>query len=80
MEHWTKQIWNSYAVHYGNGVLRRTLGLKNTSVRDHGLHVYPKAGAAFAWKKLGRQISGDVVKTRDFRIDASAEIGRVDIG
>lgn len=79
MEHWTKQIWNSYAVHYGNGVLRRTLGLQNTSSRDTGFHVYPKAGAAFAWKKAGRQISGDVIKTRDFRIDASSDIGRVDI-
>lgn len=80
MEHWTREIWNSYAVHYGNGVLRRTLGLQNSSLRDHGLHVYPKAGAAFVWKKMGRQISGDVVKTRDFRIDASSDIGRVDIG
>ena len=44
MEHWTKQIWNSYAVHYGNGVLRRTLGLKNPSTVDHGLHVYPEGG------------------------------------
>ena len=79
MEHWTRQIWNSYAVHYGNGVLRRTLGLKNTSTVDRGLHVYPKAGAAFLWKKLGRQISGDVVKKRDFRIDASAKLGRVSI-
>ena len=79
MEHWTKQIWNSYAVHYGNGVLRRTLGLNNTSTTDHGLHVYPKAGAAFLWKKLGRQITGDVVKKRDFRIDASSKLGRVSI-
>ena len=79
MEHWTQQIWNSYAVHYGNGVLRRTLGLQNTSTRDHGLHVYPKAGAAFLWKKLGKQITGDVVKQRDFRIDAKSPIGRVSI-
>jgi hypothetical protein len=79
MEHWTKQIWNSYAVHYGNGVLRRTLGLNNSSTKDHGLHVYPKAGAAFLWKKMGRQISGDVVKRREFRIDAASEIGRVNI-
>ena len=79
MEHWTKQIWNSYAVHYGNGVLRRTLGLQNTSTRDHGLHVYPKAGAAFLWKKLGKQITGDVVKKRDFRIDAKSDIGHVSI-
>lgn len=79
MEHWTRQIWNSYAVHYGNGVLRRTLGLQNTSTRDTGLHVYPKAGSAFLWKKMGRQISGDVVKQRHFRIDAKSDIGRTDI-
>jgi hypothetical protein len=79
MEHWTKEIWNSYAVHYGNAVLRRTLGLKNTSTRDHGLHVYPKAATAYLWKKMGRQISGDVVKARDFRIDATRENGRSDL-
>ena len=79
MEHWTKQIWNSYAVHYGNGVLRRTIGLKKGSTRDHGLHVYPKAGAAFLWKKLGKQITGDVVKQRDFRIDAKSPNGRASL-
>ena len=68
MEHWTQAIWNSYAVHYGNGVLRRTIGLKNTSSADHGAHVYPKAAFAFLWKRLGRQITGDVVKQRQFRI------------
>lgn len=79
MEHWTKEIWKSYAVYYGNGVLRRTLGVKNPSTADHGLHVYPKAGAAFAWKKLGRQIAGDVTKKRDFRIDAGSETGRTSL-
>lgn len=79
MEHWTQEIWNSYAVHYGNGVLRRTLGLQNSSTRDHGLHVYPKAASAFLWKKSGRQIKGDVVAKRDFRIDAASPIGRTDI-
>jgi hypothetical protein len=79
MEHWTQAIWNSYAVHYGNGVLRRTLGLNNTSTKDHGLHVYPKAASAYLWKKMGKQISGDVVKVRSFRIDAASENGRADI-
>jgi hypothetical protein len=79
MEHWTQAIWNSYAVHYGNGVLRRTLGLQNTSTRDHGLHVYPKAASAFLWKKMGKQLRGDVVKTRNFRIDAGSDNGRADI-
>ena len=76
MEHWTKEIWNSYAVHYGNGVLRRTLGIENPSTAPNGLHVYPKAASAFAWKKMGRQIKGDVIKRRDFRIDAASPIGR----
>lgn len=79
MEHWTQSIWNSYAVHYGNGVLRRTIGLNNTSTRDHGVHVYPKAAAAFLWKKMGRQIDGDVVKTRNFRISAASTNGRTAI-
>jgi hypothetical protein len=77
MEHWTRDIWNAYAVHYGNGVLRRTVGWRHGSTRDHGLHVYPKAGAAFVWKKLGKQISGDVVKERAFRLDARADNGMV---
>ena len=80
MEHWTRQIWNSYAVNYGNGVLRRTIGVQNPSTRDHGMHVYPKAGAAFLWKKLGKQITGDVDKRRDFRIDVTSDSGRVGIG
>ena len=77
MEHWTREIWNSYAVHYGNGVMRRSLGLSRFSTADHGMHVYPKAASAFLWKKLGRQIQGDVVKRRDFRIDAGADNGMV---
>lgn len=79
MEHWTPSIWNAYAVHYGNGVLRRTLGLQNTSTRYEGLHVYPKAALAYLWKKTGKQMSGDVIKRRSFRIDASSATGRIDI-
>jgi hypothetical protein len=79
MEHWTKPIWNAYAVRYGNGVLRRTLKLNRLSTRDRGLGVYPKAVAAFAWKKLGRQIKGDVNPVKSFRIDATAPEGRVAI-
>ncbi|TPW26311.1 cupin domain-containing protein [Pararhizobium mangrovi] len=77
MEHWTREIRNAYAVHYGNGVMRRTLGIKNASTRDRGLHVYPKAASALLWKRLGRQTSGDVVKQRHFRIDADAPEGLV---
>lgn len=75
MEHWTKEIWNAYAVHYGNGVMRRTLKLGNPSTRTSGLSVYPKAASAFAWKKLGRETKGDVVKTKGFRVDANSPNG-----
>jgi hypothetical protein len=77
MEHWTDEIWRSYAVHYGNGVLRRTLGLGNPSTRADGLSVYPKAAAALAWKKLGKQTVGDVVKRRQFKLDRVSPNGRV---
>ncbi|WP_426436871.1 hypothetical protein [Bradyrhizobium genosp. P] len=77
MEHWTRSTWNAYAVNYGNGVLRRTLGMQNTSTSDRGLHVYPKAAAALLWKKMGRQIEGDVVKDRDFRIAPESPNGRL---
>lgn len=76
MEHWTRPIWNAYAVRYGNGVLRRALGWRNLSIRDTGMRVYTKAAAAFVWKKLGKQIKGDVVKRCDFRIDVSSPSGR----
>jgi len=79
MEHWTDEIWRSYAVHYGNGVLRRTVGLQNPSTRADGLGVYPKAASALIWKKLGRQVSGDVVKRRDFRLDPASPNGRTDV-
>lgn len=74
-EHWTREIWNAYAVHYGNGVLRRTLGVKNPSERPEGFHVYPKAAAAFIWKKMGKQIEGDVNPVRAFRIDPASPNG-----
>jgi hypothetical protein len=79
MEHWTKEIWNAYAVNYGNGVLRRTFGLKNLSTRYSGAHVYPKAAAAYIWKKLGKQPGGDLIKKRSFRIDPTSPEGRVEI-
>lgn len=69
MEHWTRDIWKSYAVHYGNGVLRRTLGARRLSVDTSGLGVYAKALSAFGWKKMGRETKGDVVKGVHFDVD-----------
>ena len=79
MEYWTDEIWKSYAVRYGNGVLRRTLGLRRLSTEAHGFHVYPKATSAALWKWLGRQTKGDVITERQFRIDAASTTGRSQI-
>lgn len=79
MEHWSPSIWNSYAVNFGNGVLRRTLGMQSLSRVPGGLHVYPKAAAAFLWKKLKMQSAREYKPMVDFRTDPSAKLGYVDI-
>lgn len=78
-EHWTREIWNAFAVHYGNGVLRRTLGLSNLSTQPEGLHVYPKAAAALLWKRLKARGPSTMKRKIDFRVDPSAEKGLIDI-
>lgn len=78
-EHWTREIWNSYAVHYGNGVMRRTLGLKKFSRQPEGLHVYPKAAASLLWKKIKIDKAREFKHKVDFRVDPKAKNGMVDI-
>lgn len=78
-EHWTSEIRNSYAVNYANGVLRRNLGMKMLSAAPEGMHVYPKAAFALAHKKLKLGRSARVVRKVDFRVNAAAPKGIVDI-
>lgn len=78
-EHWTKTIWNSYAVNFGNGVLRRTTGLNQLSTTPEGLHIYPKAAASLLWKRLKIQKAREFKHLIDFRVDPEAENGLVTI-
>lgn len=78
-EHWTREIWNSYAVNFGNGVLRRTAGLNALSRAPEGLHVYPKAALALIWKKLKIQKARSFSHKIEFRVDPDAEDGMVPI-
>lgn len=78
-EHWTREIWNSYVINYGNGVLRRTLGLQNLSTNPDGLHVYPKAAASLIWKKAKIAKKREFKHKVDFRVDPAAENGMIDI-
>lgn len=78
-EHWTKEIWKSYATHYGNGVLRRSLGLNKLSTDPKGMHVYVKAGAAFARKKIDNHNARYIKKMVDFTVDPASKTGMKDI-
>ena len=79
-EHWTREIRNSYAVHYANAVLRK-FGLReaNLSHDTRGLMVYPKLALAALWKYgkfTKRQADRRMV---DFRVDPASSSGFVDI-
>ncbi|MCV0428163.1 MAG: hypothetical protein K5905_22125 [Roseibium sp.] len=78
-EHWTREIRNEFAVRYGNGVLRRIFGLKGLSTRPKGIHVYPKAAATLAWKRLKFEKARQVEKKVDFRLDPGSKEGILDI-
>lgn len=78
-EHWTRDIWNAYAVNFGNGVLRRTLGLQSLSQTPEGMHVYPKAAASLLWKRLKLQRDQQFKQEINFRVDPQADKGMIDI-
>jgi hypothetical protein len=78
-EHWTREIRNAYAVRYGNGVLRRTLGFKGLSTKPQGWHVYPKAAATLAWKRLNLEKARQVKRVIKFRLDPTTEHGYTDV-
>lgn len=79
LEHWDTEVRNTYAVHYGNGVLRRALGLNPKNCTPDGLHVYPKAALTMAWKKLGFEKSRAFRDEVDFTIDTNQPLGYADI-
>lgn len=51
-EHWTPQIRRSYAMHYGNGILR-DLGLNPKSQALSGAAFWSKVGLTAAWRLSG---------------------------
>ncbi len=79
LEHWDTEVRNTYAVNYGNGVMRRALGYNARNTQPHGLHVYPKAAMAMAWKKLGMEKVRAYKDEVDFTIDVNNPLGIADI-
>jgi hypothetical protein len=78
-EHWTPRIRRSYALHYGNGILRDQLGWTPRSQSLDGPAFWAKAALTAAWRasgqatKLERERGYKRVLTH--RIDPHAPLG-----
>ncbi len=75
-EHWTSDIRRSYAMNYGNGVLR-DLGFSPRSRDIHGAAFWAKAGLTAAWRASGLHRRKAFNRTFRYRIDPSTEGGLV---
>jgi len=75
-EHWTSQIRRSYAVNYGNGILRRELHWRPRSRATTGPAFWAKAGMTAAWRLSGMQRKQSYQRVLSYRIDPDAELGR----
>jgi hypothetical protein len=77
-EHWTPQVRRSYAMNYGNGILRN-LGLRPKSRNLAGPAFWGKAGLTAAWRLSGLQRQQSFVRKFKYRIDPSREGGLVPV-
>jgi hypothetical protein len=71
-EHMTEDLRNAYAVNYANGILRRSLGLRELSRPTSGLGLYARLGLAAAYKYSGLQAQRKSGFKIDFAVDPSA--------
>lgn len=78
-EHVTSAVRRNYAVHFGNGILRRTLGLANLSAATTGPSYWMKLGTMAAAKALKLQKGREQKFRVDFAVDPSAPGGFKDI-
>ena len=78
-EHWTRELRNSYAVHYANGILRRWAGARNLARQTGGMALYAKMALAAAVKYSGLNRARDDRFLIDFEVDPSTPTGTRDI-
>lgn len=77
-EHWTKEIRRSYAMNYGNGVLR-SLGITPKSRRMEGAAFWAKVGLTAAWRFSGLHRKKSYEKQYKYRVDPTTDSGLVPI-
>ena len=73
-EHWTNSIRRSYAMNYGNGVLR-SLGVTPKSRRIEGAAFWAKVGLTAAWRFSGLHRKKSYDRQYQYRIDPTTDDG-----
>ncbi|MBG53607.1 MAG: hypothetical protein CML99_14480 [Rhodobiaceae bacterium] len=74
-EHWTPTPRRSFAMNYGNGILRRELGWKPKSRALAGPAFWAKVALTVAWRKAGLQSRTSFKRVMTSRVDPSAPDG-----
>lgn len=73
-EHWTTDVRRSYAMNYGNGVLR-SLGYEPRSRSTDGLAFWGKVALTAAWRTSGLHGQKSFARKFKYRIDPAREGG-----
>jgi hypothetical protein len=78
-EHWTSQIRRSYAMHYGNGILRNKGHWAPRSSSLDGPAFWAKAGLTAAWRKAGMEKKESYKRIMTYKVDPDAPLGVVQL-
>jgi hypothetical protein len=76
-EHWTSEIRRSYAMHYGNGIIRNKLGWAPRSTSLDGPAFWAKVGMTAAWRKSGMEKKNTYQRRLTYKVDPEAPLGVV---
>ncbi|MDT7606761.1 MAG: hypothetical protein QOG96_1264, partial [Pseudonocardiales bacterium] len=76
-EHWTSQIRRSYAMHYGNGILRNKAHWAPRSNSLDGPAFWTKAALTAAWRKTGMEKKNTYNRVLSYKVDPDAPLGVV---
>ncbi|MCB1377124.1 MAG: hypothetical protein KDK89_01965 [Alphaproteobacteria bacterium] len=77
-EHWTRDIRRSYAMNYGNGVLR-SLGIQPKSRDIHGAAFWAKVGLTAGWRLSGLHRQSSFTRRFKYRIDPASDNGLIPV-
>ena len=77
LEHWTYETRRHFAMNYGNGILRRELGITPRTRRIAGPAFWSKVALTAAWRLAGLQKKQSFRRFAKCRVDPSARNGVV---